>query len=47
MGGTPSAGSAPKIAPSVTEVTATDSVDLEALSDEDIDRLLEPEKTHA
>jgi len=47
MGGTPAANAAPKIAPPVAEVTASDAVDLEALSDEDIDRLLEPEKTHA
>ena len=47
MGGTPAASAAPKIAPSVAEVTATDAIDLEALSDEDIDRLLEPEKANA
>jgi NAD(P)-dependent dehydrogenase (short-subunit alcohol dehydrogenase family)/acyl carrier protein len=47
MGGTPAVSSTPKIAPSVPEVTATDALDLEALSDEDIDRLLEPEKAHA
>jgi acyl transferase domain-containing protein/SAM-dependent methyltransferase/acyl carrier protein len=47
MGGAPSEAAAPGETPSAAEITAADAVDLEALSDEDIDRLLEPEKTHA